>query len=227
MSRYTGPRIKIIRRLGLLPGLTQKFSNRINTPGQHGVDLSRTPQQPLLRNEYTFRLFQRQRLRFHYGVTERQLISYYQEAKRCQGSTGNLLLEFLESRFDSTIFRLGFAPTIPAARQLINHGHFKINGKRVTIPSFLCQPGDKISLKENSKVKPQVQIFFNNIQERRNGILKRMEEVRRTDIKVSVLIPNHLSVDPATLTAKVIGRVQRNDIPIFINELKVVEYYSR
>lgn len=227
MSRYTGPRIKIIRRLGLLPGLTQKFSNRINTPGQHGVDLSRTPQQPLLRNEYTFRLFQRQRLRFHYGVTERQLISYYQEAKRCQGSTGNLLLEFLESRFDSTIFRLGFAPTIPAARQLINHGHFKINGRRVTIPSFLCQPGDKISLKENSKVKPQVQIFFNNIQERRNGILKRMEEVRRTDIKVSVLIPNHLSVDPATLTAKVIGRVQRNDIPIFINELKVVEYYSR
>ena len=227
MSRYTGPRIKIVRRLGLLPGLTQKFSNRTTTPGQHGVDLSKTIKQPLLRNEYSFRLFQRQRLRFHYGVTERQLMSYYREAKRCQGSTGNLLLELLESRFDSTIFRLGFAPTIPAARQLINHGHFKINGKRVTIPSFLCQPGDKISIKENSKVKSQIQNFFNLLQERRNGILKRMEEARRTDIKIAVLIPNHLTVDPVTLEAKVIKRVQRNDIPLFVNELKVVEHYSR
>ena len=134
MVRYRGPRIRIIRRLGLLPGLTKKTTkNRTKTPGQHGkISFTKTTRSSLS-DDYKDRLFEKQKLRFNYGVTEKQLVAYYKEARRRQGSTGNLLLELLEARLDCVIYRLGFASTIPAARQVISHGHVLVNDKKMNI----------------------------------------------------------------------------------------------
>jgi small subunit ribosomal protein S4 len=227
MVRYTGPRIKIIRRLGILPGLTRKSSDRLTTPGQHGKPSFGSFSAPNLRDDYKTRLLQKQKLRFNYGVTESQLISYYKEAKRRQGSTGSLLLELLESRLDCIVYRLGFAPSIPAARQLINHGHFQVNQKMVSIPSFLCQPGDLISVKENSKAKSLVRASFESQYQKRALILKRMREINYTSYKSSSLLPNHLQVDPVSFVGKVVSKIQRTNVLVKINELKVIEYYSR
>ncbi|MEM7770254.1 MAG: 30S ribosomal protein S4, partial [Cyanobacteria bacterium P01_A01_bin.37] len=116
MSRYRGPRLRIVRRLGELPGLTRKAAKRAYPPGQHG-------QARRKRSEYAIRLEEKQKLRFNYGLTERQLLRYVKKARRAQGSTGQVVLQLLEMRLDNTIFRLGMAPTIPGARQLVNHGH--------------------------------------------------------------------------------------------------------
>jgi small subunit ribosomal protein S4 len=155
MARYTGPRVRIIRRLGLLPGLTRKNTkNRTKTPGQHGkLVFTKTKQRSSLSDDYRERLLEKQKLRFNYGVSEKQLVSYYKEAKRRQGSTGTLLLELLEARLDCVIYRLGFAATIPAARQIVNHGHILVNGKLINIPSFICQKNDIITVKEKEKSK--------------------------------------------------------------------------
>lgn len=227
MIRYTGPRIKIIRRLGILPGLTRKSSDRLTTPGQHGKPSFGNFVKPSLRDDYKIRLLQKQKLRFNYGVTENQLISYYKEAKRRKGSTGSLLLELLESRFDCIVYRLGFAPTIPAARQLINHGHLMVNKKSVNIPSFMCEPGDVISIKENSKAKAFICSTFESQNQKRALILKRMREINYTNYKSTSLLPNHLQVDSIQVIGKVISKIQRNNVLVKINELKVVEYYSR
>ena len=139
MSRYRGPRLKITRRLGQpLSGLVQKISNRPEQPpGEHGnggklVKLS----------QYALRLQEKQKLRFYYGLTETQLLRYVQKARRAQGSTGVRLLEFINRRLDATIYLLGYAPTIRAARQLVNHGNVQVNNKRVSIPSYQCRPTD-------------------------------------------------------------------------------------
>ena len=152
MVRYLGPKIKIIRRLGLLPGLTRKTTkNRKKTPGQHGKVLFLKKSRSSLSDDYRQRLLEKQKLRFNYGVTEKQLISYFKKAKSSKGSTGNLLLQLLESRLDCIIYRLGFAPTIPAARQIVNHGHVLVNKKLVNIASFLCSPNDILSIKEREQ----------------------------------------------------------------------------
>ena len=142
MVRYTGPRIRIIRRLGLLPGLTRKSTkNRTKTPGQHGKIMFTKTKRSSLSDDYRERLFEKQKLRSNYGVTEKQLISYFKEAKRKSGATGTVLLELLESRLDCVVYRLGFASTIPAARQIVNHGHILVNNKSLRIPSFICKKG--------------------------------------------------------------------------------------
>ena len=143
MVRYRGPRVKIIRRLGLLPGLTKKSSkNRTKTPGQHGkIVFAKTSSRSSLSDDYRERLFEKQKLRFNYGVTEKQLIAYYKEAKRLPGATGTLLLQLLESRLDCVIYRLGFASTIPAARQIVSHGHVLVNNKKIDVAGFICKKG--------------------------------------------------------------------------------------
>ena len=128
MSRYRGPRLRIVRRLGDLPGLTRKSARRAYPPGQHGQARKK-------RSEYAIRLEEKQKLRFNYGLTESQLLRYVRKARRVTGSTGQVLLQILEMRLDNTVFRLGMAPTIPSARQLVNHGHVTINGRVVNIPS--------------------------------------------------------------------------------------------
>ena len=146
MARYRGPKLRIIRRLGELPGLARKISPRPNPPGQHGAN-ARTQKA----SQYGIRLKEKQKLRFNYGISERQLISYVREARRRKGSTGEILLQLLEMRLDTIVFRLGFAPTIAAARQLISHGHVQINSHRINIPSYLCKINDTIAVAEASK----------------------------------------------------------------------------
>ena len=146
MARYLGPRLRIIRRLGNLPGLTAKVPMRNTLPGQHGRK-KKKPQKP---REYKIRLMEKQKLRYNYGLTERQLQRYVREARRKKGPTAFFLMQLLEMRLDTIIFRLGFAPTIPAARQFVNHDHILVNNKKINIPSFQCQPNDIITV-QNKK----------------------------------------------------------------------------
>jgi len=148
MSRYRGPRLKITRRLGqVLPGLVQKISTNgkeNQPPGQHGTLRRKNSQ-------YSIRLQEKQKLRYHYGINETQLIGYVKKARQLKGSTGDILLNLLEKRLDTTIYRLGYAPTIRAARQLVSHGHININDKRVNIPSYQCQSKDIIEYSGENK----------------------------------------------------------------------------
>ncbi|KMW70350.1 30S ribosomal protein S4, partial [Limnoraphis robusta] len=149
MSRYRGPRLRIVRRLGDLPGLTRKVARRAYPPGQHG-------QARRKRSEYAIRLEEKQKLRFNYGLSEKQLLRYVKKARRATGSTGQVLLQMLEMRLDNTIFRLGMAPTIPGARQLVNHGHVTVNGRVVDIASYQCRPGDLVGIKNREKSREMV-----------------------------------------------------------------------
>ena len=205
MARYRGPKLRIIRRLGELPGLTQKSCTRDFPPGQHGPKKRGGGNQKSKESQYAVRLKEKQKLRFNYGISERQLISYVREARRRKGSTGEILLQLLEMRLDNIVFRLGFAPTIAAARQLISHGHVVINNHRVTIPSYLCKLNDTISVASKS------QKFVKNIVERSS----------------SQNPAPHLDVNLEKLSAVVVDNVPRTAVGLQINELLVVEYYSR
>jgi small subunit ribosomal protein S4 len=202
MSRYTGPRIRIIRRLGKLPGLTTKSTNRNSLPGQHTII-----QKQKKYSQYGIRLQEKQKLRYNYGINEKQLIKYVRVAKKLKGSTGEILLQLLEMRLDNIIFRLGLAPTIVAARQYITHEHFLINNKKINIPSYQCKINDTISIaiKQTSK-----NLVKNNLNYQKNS-----------------LIPPHLFFDRETNLGKVIGIVNRQSIGIELNELLIIEYYSR
>ncbi len=228
MVRYTGPRIKIIRRLGLLPGLTRKnVKNRIKTPGQHGKLIFTKTKRSSLSEDYKDRLLEKQKLRFNYGVTEKQLLSYYKQAKNSKGSTGTLLLELLEARLDCVIHRFGFASTIPAARQLVNHGHIYVNQKRITIPSFICEKGDIISVSEKTQSSTLVNKNFEYQQQKRKLIQRRMRRINLINTHFHTLLPSHLELDTKLLRGTFLCPVKRKDLLVRINELKVVEYYSR
>jgi small subunit ribosomal protein S4 len=229
MARYTGPRVRIIRRLGLLPGLTRKNTkNRTKTPGQHGkLVFTKTKQRSSLSDDYRERLLEKQKLRFNYGVSEKQLVSYYKEAKRRNGSTGTLLLELLEARLDCVIYRLGFAPTIPAARQIVNHGHILVNDKLINIPSFICQKNDVITVKERETSKKLIADNFETQQQKRKLIQRRMKRVNLTKSRFHSLLPKHLEIDNEKLIGNFLSPVKRKDVLVRVNELKIVEYYSR
>jgi small subunit ribosomal protein S4 len=200
MSRYRGPRLRVVRRLGDLPGLTRKNPRKKYPPGQHGQNRKK-------RSEYAIRLEEKQKLRFNYGVSEKQLIRYVRKARRATGSTGQVLLQLLEMRLDNTVFRLGLAGTIPGARQLVNHGHITVNGKVVDIASYQCRAGDVITVRNRNQSRRLVE----------------------TNMEYPGLanIPSHLQFDKNTLTGTVNGVIEREQIPLTINELLVVEYYSR
>jgi small subunit ribosomal protein S4 len=200
MSRYRGPRLRIVRRIGDLPGLTRKSPRRAYAPGQHGQNRKK-------RSEYAIRLEEKQKLRLNYGVTEKQMLCYVRKARRASGSTGLVLLQLLEMRLDNTIFRLGMAPTIPAARQLVNHGHIQVNGRTVDIASYQCRAGEVITVRDRDASKKLVE---NNLQY--PGLAN---------------MPSHLEFDKAKLTGKVNGTVEREWVALQVNELLVVEYYSR
>ena len=228
MVRYRGPRIRIIRRLGLLPGLTKKTTkNRTKTPGQHGTISFTKTTRSSLSDDYKDRLFEKQKLRFNYGVTEKQLVAYYKEAKRRKGATGPLLLELLEARLDCVVYRLGFATTIPAARQIVNHGHILVNERLVDIPSFICQPGDIIAVRDKEKSKKLVADNLETQQNKRKLIQRRMKRVNLTQSRFHSLLPKHLEINSTKLVGTIISPVKRKDVLVRINELKVVEYYSQ
>jgi small subunit ribosomal protein S4 len=205
MARYRGPKLRIIRRLGELPGLTQKNCTRDFPPGQHGPKKKTGGNQKSKESQYAVRLKEKQKLRFNYGISERQLISYIREARRRKGSTGEILLQLLEMRLDNIVFRLGFAPTIPAARQMISHGHVLINKQRVTIPSYICKINESISVASSSEK------FVKSSLER----------------STNTLVAPHLEVNREKLSAVVRDTVPREGVGLQINELLVVEFYSR
>ena len=203
MSRYRGPRLRIKRRLGMLPGLTKKASNNIR-PGQHGrvnIDNNKKP------TEYGIRLEEKQKLKFNYGLTESQLYKYIKEARRRKGVTGLILLQLLEMRLDTICYNLGLASTIVQARQLVNHGHIMINNKIVNIPSFQCRLNDVISVKQKLNSKNLIKSNLKN--------------------NKSLNLSSHLKFDEINLEAIVLDYCDRNDINLDIKELLVIEYYSR
>ena len=204
MSRYKGPKLRIRRRLGELPGLTTKKSNKINRPGKDG---NSNADQGKKLTEYGLRLEEKQKLKFNYGLTENQLYRCVKEARRRQGITGLILFQLLEMRLDTICFNLGFGNTIAHARQLVNHGHITVNGKVVNIPSFQVQINDIISVKEKSSSKNLIE---DNIK-----------------TKGAKNIPSHLKFDTFKLEAKVLDYCTRNEILLQLDELLVIEYYSR
>jgi small subunit ribosomal protein S4 len=204
MSRYRGPKLKISRRLGVLPGLTTKKSNKINRPGKDGNANADTSKKL---TEYGVRLEEKQKLKFNYGLSESQLFRYVKEARRRQGVTGLILLQLLEMRLDIICFTLGFAKSIAQARQLVNHGHITVNKQVIDIPSFQCRLNDIIGVKEKNNSKTLIQ---NNVKN---------NQVRE--------LPNHLKFDNSNLEATVLDYCDRSDVSLQLNELLVIEYYSR
>jgi len=204
MSRYRGPKLRITRRLGTLPGLTQKQSKKKSKPGQHGRSNSDMNKKT---TEYGLRLEEKQKLKFNYGLTETQLFRYIKEARRRNGVTGLILLQLLEMRLDSICFNLGFASTIAQARQLVNHGHITVNDKVVSIASFQCRVNDKIGVKSKSQSK--------NLVEQNLKTMKMLER------------PSHLQFDSEKLEGTITNYCDRNDLLLELDELLVIEYYSR
>ena len=200
MSRYRGPRLRIVRRLGELPGFTTKTPKKQTPPGQHG-------KAPRKLSQYGIRLQEKQKLRFNYGITESQLIRYVREARRSKGSTGEVLLQLLEMRLDNTVFRLGLAPTIAAARQLIRHGHVLLNAHKLTIPSYQCKPKDTISISSRKQSRDLANAFVEGLG--------------------TAPLPAHLTLAKEGLIGTVASNVDRQSIGLKLNELLVVEFYSR
>lgn len=193
-------RLRVIRRLGDLPGLTLKTSKRSHPPGQHGQTKKK-------QSQFRIRLQAKQKLRFNYGVNERMLRGYVSRARRSTGSTGAILLQLLEMRLDNIVFRLGLTPSIRAARQLISHGHVLVNDKKINCPSYQCRVNDFISILQH----PSSQ-----------RVLKALSREGANQN-----IPSFLKFDSSTMRGKVQALAQRHEVGVDLNELLVVEYYSR
>lgn len=198
MARYTGPRHKLARRLGISLDGTGKDIKRNFPPGQHGQSRRKL-------SEYGVQLQEKQKLRHMFGVNEKQFRRTFDLASKMSGVVGENFMKLLESRLDNVVYRMGFAPTRPAARQLVNHGHFLVNGKRVDIPSYRVQPGDVISLREKS---------------RNLTLVKESLEARN-------FLPNYITFDDNKLEGTFTRLPDREEMPAEINEVLIVEFYSR
>lgn len=203
MARYRGPRIKVCRALGvIIPGMTtQATLTRPYPPGEHGA------RRRSKSSDFKVRLMEKQKLRFHYGILEKQFKRYVSEAARRKGPTGVNLVFLLESRLDNIVWRLGLAPTIPAARQLVVHGHIQVNGKRVDRPSYQVKLNFEVSVREKSRNKSFMQ-----------------ENLQRS---LSRIRPHFLEFDAAKAIGKMISRPVKEDIPFEIDTQKVIEFYSQ
>ena len=208
MARYTGPNCKQCRREGCKLYLKGErctngkcaFDHRSTAPGQHGAARKKV-------GEYGKQLREKQKARRYYGVLEKQFRHYYDMAEKMEGITGTNLLILLERRLDNVIYRMGMAESRKEARQLVLHGHFTLNGKKVTIPSILIKAGDVIAVKESSK---------------ENAKIKALAEELAT--KTS---PKWIEKDAANLTAKVVALPARDDIDFEFDEQLIVELYSK
>ncbi|MEI6655863.1 MAG: 30S ribosomal protein S4 [Verrucomicrobiota bacterium] len=203
MARYTGPRTKISRRFGVaLFGSSKALERRNFPPGQHGVRAGRKK-----KSEYSVALGEKQKLRFQYGVLEKQFRKYYEEAARRRGVTGVILLQLLETRLDNVCYRLGFGNTRQAARQLVNHGHILVNGHCVDIPSFQCKPGDVIKVGGKPSSKQLV--------------------LRMLDLTQASSVKDWLTLDRDKMEATMSRVPARDEIDPLVNEQLIVELYSR
>jgi small subunit ribosomal protein S4 len=200
-----GPRLKIVRRLGVqLPGLTRKDGERRPTPpGQHGTSRVRRK-----KSLFRQRLEEKQKVRFNYGVTEGQMRRYMAAANALGGVTGHNFLALLERRLDNVVFRLGLAPTIPAARQLVSHGNVRVDGERVDRPSFRVKPGMTVTLGARAREFADV--------------------VASVERGPQVKLPGYLALDPDDrFTGRVIALPQRHDVPFVVDDSAIVEHYAR
>lgn len=208
MSRYRGPRLRIVRRLGSLPGLTSKIPKKEKPPGQHGP--SKQNNRKKKESQYGIRLKEKQKLRFHYGITETQLLNYVKKARKSKGSTGELLIQLLEMRLDNVVFRLGMAPTIAAARQAILHGHILLNEEKVTIPSYSLRAKDKISVAQKKQSRSLITSF------REASTASTLQE-----------LPLHLNFQKEVNEGIIQKMADSDSIGLKINILLIVEFYSR
>nr|BBI28676.1 ribosomal protein S4 [Dinophyceae sp. MRD-151] len=198
MSKYRGPRLRIIRRLGELPSLTRKSPKRYINPGQHGINRTKPTQ-------FGYRLVEKQKLRFCYGISEKQTVRYVKTAQKEKRSTGEILIQSIEIRLDNIVYRIGWAPTLPAARQIVNHGHILVNQKRVTIPSFVCSQNQIITVRDQKETRRLVE--------------KTLQDQSQN-------FSSHLSIDQSTIIVVVKGKADRREISLDLNELLIVEFYS-
>jgi small subunit ribosomal protein S4 len=205
MARYTGPRSRVSRRLGVnifgTAGETRALDRRPYPPGEHGRGRRRG--QP---SEYLMQLQEKQKARFTYGLSERQFRNLYEEANRRKGVTGELMLQMLERRLDNVIYRSGLAATRPQARQFVNHGHVDVNGKRVTIPSYRVRTGDKVSLR--TKSRDMITVQWNK------DVLDRQA-------------PGWLEVGEDGYAVTVRAYPEREQIDVPVREQLIVELYSK
>nr|AYC64273.1 ribosomal protein S4 [Pseudobryopsis hainanensis] len=199
-KKNTRARLRITRRLGDLPGLTTKTSKRAQGPGQHGQTRQK-------QSQFRIRLQAKQKLRFNYGVNERMLRRYVHKARRSAGSTGVILLQLLEMRLDNIVFRLGLTPSIRAARQFISHGHIVVNDRKINCPSYQCRVNDLISIATQTRSQRVVQSF-------------QRESAGQN-------VPSFLKFDTAKMCGKVQALAQRHEVGVELNELLVIEFYSR
>ena len=208
MSRYKDEQCRICRREGqklFLKGsrcYTDKCSvaRRNYAPGEHGQKKKKL-------SEYGMQLREKQKTKSFYGVGEKQFRKYFEMAENKRGITGEMLLQILESRLDNVVYRLGFGSSRPQARQLVNHGHFEVNGKKVNIPSYLVKPGDIIAVRESK---------------RNSAIIKENAEVN-----ASKVVPEWLEKNNDKLEAKVLRLAERQDVDIPVEEHLIVELYSK
>ena len=209
MARYTGPVCRLCRREGqklFLKGercYTKKCSvdRRTYAPGQHGQGRQRK------QSEYGIQLREKQKLRRAYGVLESQFRKYYEMAANMRGATGENMLSLLERRLDNVVYRLGLAESRPMARQMVNHGHILVDGKKVDIASYLVKPGQVITVKERSRD------------------MQNLKDLREQG--ASKPIPKWLELNADGLTGKIVAMPQRDDIDLTVEEHLIVEFYSR
>ena len=203
MARYTGPKDKISRRFGVpLFGPTKALEHKNYPPGMHGPKGSRRKQ-----SEYSVALAEKQKLRYQYGLLERQFRRYFEIAAKTRGVTGNILLQMLETRLDNVVYRLGFSNSRSGARQFVGHGHVLVNGRKVNISSYQVKPGDTITIRESPK--------------------SRSLAGRNLELTQITPIPDWLALDRDRYEGKVARIPTRDEIAPIVNEQLIVELYSR
>ncbi len=201
MARYTGPKTKISRIFGEpILGNGKWLGKNSNPPGQHGATRKRKTL-----GEYALQLREKQKAKYTYGVLEKQFRKTFEEAARLKGVTGENLIRLLEARLDNTIYRLGIAPSRPAARQLVSHKHITVNGEVVNVPSFSLKPGDVVSLKDKSKDNTAV-----------------ISQIKGKNPKF-----NWIDYNEAEVKGTFIAYPERESVPENIKEQLIVELYSK
>jgi len=202
MARYTGPRVRISRRFGVpIFGPSKYLERRNYGPGMHG------PKSRRKFTDYALGLIEKQKLRYYYGLMERQFRGVYERALKRRGVTGETMLQILETRLDNVVYHLGFAGTRAAARQMVCHGHIRVNGRKVDIPSFALKVNDTIEVKDNN--------------------VSRQLGTRGLEISTSRVVPEWLSLNKEGFKGVVMRIPTRDEIQPIANEQAVVEFYSR
>jgi small subunit ribosomal protein S4 len=202
MARYTGPRTRISRRLGVpIFGASKALERRPHGPGVHGAKMRRKT------SEYALGLMEKQKLRYYYGLQERQFRNVYEKALSVRGVTGDTMLRILETRLDSIIYHLGLASTRPAARQMVVHGHVRVNGRKVDRPSFAVKVNDVVDVKDNS--------------------VARQMATKSLELSTSRAVPDWVALDREAFKGTLVRLPAHEDFQPVGNPQAVVEFYSR